>query len=262
MVKNAEHKPIALILGGSSGLGAATAKKLAREGYDLVIVHRDRKTEMKAVTALFNEVKGYGAKCHSFNADAVHPNKQQELWSAIKTQLHGKKIMVLVHSIAKGNLKPLIAGVDTLSNQDFQLTLQAMAVSLFDWVKQIANDGCFASDARVIAFTSEGSLKPLENYAAVSAAKSTLEAIVRSIALEFASFGVKANCIQAGVTNTRSFRTIPNHEALFEYAQGRNPNNRLTTPHDVANAVYLLTLPEARWITGTVIKVDGGESLQ
>lgn len=55
---------------------------------------------------------------------------------------------------------------------------------------------------------------------------------------------------------------IPDNEALLKHAQKRNPSGRLTSADDVANAVYLLTLPEANWITGTVIKVDGGESLQ
>ena len=73
--------------------------------------------------------------------------------------------------------------------------------------------------------------------------------------------GIKANCIQAGVTETKSLRMIPGYQKIIENAMQRNPNNRLTTPEDVANAVYLLTTDEAKWITGTVIKVDGGESL-
>ena len=84
---------------------------------------------------------------------------------------------------------------------------------------------------------------------------------MRNMALEFAPLGIKVNCIQAGVTDTPSFRRIPGHEQLKENALKRNPNKRLTTPEDVANVVYLMTLDEAKWITGTVIKADGGESL-
>lgn len=260
MVKE-QNRPIALILGGSTGLGAATALKLASEGYDLVIVHRDRKSDMFEVEALFNTIRSTGAVCHSFNADAVHPLKQEELWTTIKESI-GAKIKVLVHSIAKGNLKPMALEGDALSHQDFQLTLQAMALSLYDWVKRIHEDGYFENDARIIAFTSEGSSRAIPNYGAVSAAKSALEAIVRNMALEFAPYGMKANCIQAGVTDTKSLRMIPNYEQLIQNAKSRNPHKRLTKPDDVANAVYLLTLPEAQWITGTTIKVDGGESLQ
>ena len=74
--------------------------------------------------------------------------------------------------------------------------------------------------------------------------------------------GLKANCIQAGVTDTKSLRLIPGSDQLIRETLRRNPNKRLTTPEDVANVVYLLSTPEASWITGTVIKVDGGESLQ
>ena len=262
MKNNRDRRPTALILGGSSGLGAATAKKLAKEGYDLIVVHRDRRSDMPEVNELFDDIRNMGSTCHGFNADAVHPQKQIELWGKVRAALNGGKIKVLVHSIAKGNLKPMANVNGSLGNQDFQLTLQAMAISVFDWVKQIADASCFDEDARIIAYTSEGNSRAIPNYAAVSAAKTALEAIIRNMALEFAPMGIRANCIQAGVTDTKSLRLIPNHKSLLENALRRNPNNRLTTPADVANVAYLLTLPEASWITGTVIKVDGGESLQ
>ena len=145
-----------MILGGSSGLGAATALKLAQSGFDLVIVHRDRKSDGEAIEAMFQAIRQQGAMCHSFNSDAVHPGKQEELWTLIKNALKGAKIKVLVHSIAKGNLKPMRDIGSTLTNQDFQLTLQAMGLSLFDWVKRISENGGFEEDARIIAFTSEG----------------------------------------------------------------------------------------------------------
>jgi enoyl-[acyl-carrier protein] reductase I len=119
----------------------------------------------------------------------------------------------------------------------------------------------FAADTRIISFTSEGNKKAFKTYAAVSAAKAALEAISRNIALEFAPYGIKANCIQAGVTNTKSFRMIPGHEQLESAAVRRNPFKKLTTPEDVANVVYLLSKDEASWINGTTVIVDGGEHI-
>jgi len=136
-----------------------------------------------------------------------------------------------------------------------------MAISLFDWTSEIFDAKLFSDDARIISFTSEGNTKAWKNYAAVSAAKVSLEAITRNIALEFAKYGIKANCIQAGMTDTFSFRMIPGSELLKTNALGRNPFGRMTTPEDVANVVYLLSKDEASWINGTIIKVDGGESL-
>jgi len=148
-----------------------------------------------------------------------------------------------------------------LKNDDFALTINAMAISLYDWTKAIFEANLFAEDSRIISFTSEGNTKAWVNYAAVSAAKVTLEAITRNIALELAPFGIKANCIQAGVTDTSSLRMIPGSDKIIEHSLKRNPNKRLTQPEDVANVVYLLSKNEASWITGTVIPVDGGEHL-
>lgn len=258
-----DTKGWALLLGGSSGLGLATAKKLARHGFDIIIVHRDRRSDIEDITSHFQEITSNGVLLKSFNVDVANAEKRVHTIAEIKSLLgEGQRINVLIHSIAKGNLKPMFSTTDTtLNHQDFQVTLNAMALSLYDWTTALVDAGLFGDDARIISFTSEGSTKAWPGYAAVSAAKATLEALTRSIALEFASIGIKANCIQAGATDTRAFRMIPGHEQIRVDALRRNPNNRLTTPEDVANAVYLLTTDEARWITGTVIKVDGGESL-
>ena len=136
-----------------------------------------------------------------------------------------------------------------------------MAISLYDWTRSLFDKKLFAADARVISFTSEGNKKAFKSYAAVSAAKAALEAITRNIALEFAPVGIKANCIQAGVTDTEAFRMIPGHEALKKNTLNRNPFKRLTTPEDVANVVYLLSKDEAAWINGSIIIADGGEHI-
>lgn len=147
----------------------------------------------------------------------------------------------------------------SLSRTDYQLTIEAMALSLYDWVKATFDRGMFATDARVLGLTSEGNQKAWRNYAAVSAAKAALEAISRSIALEFAPYGIRSNILQPGVTNTASLRMIPGQEILRAQAAFRNPFGRLTRPEDVANVVYLMCRDEAAWINGAIIPVDGGE---
>jgi len=254
----------ALILGGSSGLGLATAKKLARHGFHIIVIHRDRRADMEAINSEFDEITSYGGLFKAFNVDALQKNKRIAVINDVIDSLPiDHKISVMVHSIAKGNLKPMYAeGQDTLTDQDLKITLEAMALSLYDWTKALVNANLFAADVRIISFTSEGNSRSLPNYAAVSLAKVALESLTRSIALEFAPLGIKANCIQAGITLTKSFEMIPGHQKNKADALKRNPNNRLTIPQDIANAVYLLTMDEAKWITGTVIKVDGGESLR
>lgn len=255
----------AVILGGSSGLGLGTAKKLSAHGYRLMVIHRDRRSDLEQIESNFRSIALNGNTLVSFNMDATNPSKTEALLPKMIASLNGGKIHALVHSIAKGNLKPMLAGNEAdavLKPDDFAITINAMATSLYHWVQLLHQNKLFAADTRIIAYTSEGNQKAWPNYGAVSAAKAALEAIMRNIALEFASVGITANCIQAGVTETKSFAMIPGHQQLKSAALQRNPNQRLTEPQDVANATYLLTRPEAKWITGTVIKVDGGESLR
>ncbi len=252
----------ALILGGSSGLGYASAKKLAKHGMNIIIIHRDRRSEIPDIEEAFDEIRNSGVKFESFNEDAVKKEKREELLKKISHVLGEEgKIRTLLHSIAKGNLKPMIGEEKLLENLDFQLTIDAMALSLYDWTQAIFKAGLFTKDARVLSFTSDGNKKAWKNYAAVSAAKVTLESITRSMALEFARFGIRANCVQAGITVTRSFQMIPGNETLRVHALKHNPFRRLTVPDDVANVVYLLSKDEASWITGSIIPVNGGEHL-
>ena len=263
MVKEFEDKnEWALILGGSSGLGLATAKKLAKHGMNICIVHRNSRSQLADIKKEFNEITHQGVGFISYNTDAFHLEKRAALIEDLVAEIKGGKIKTLVHSVAKGNLKPMISELTpTLQTDDFQLTIQAMGISLYDWTKAIFDARLFSDDARVVSFTSEGNTKAWKNYAAVSAAKATLEAITRNIALEYAPFGIRANCIQAGVTDTASLRMIPGSDEIKKHSLLRNPFNRLTLPEDVANVVYLLSKDEASWINGAIIPVDGGDQI-
>jgi NAD(P)-dependent dehydrogenase (short-subunit alcohol dehydrogenase family) len=107
--------------------------------------------------------------------------------------------------------------------------------------------------------TSSGSVQVIENYGAVSAAKSALESHTRQLSLELAPHGILVNCIMAGVTDTPALRKIPGNEKIVESVSKRNRNGRLTTPHDIAVTIRALCDPEIQWITGQTIVVDGGE---
>lgn len=253
----------ALILGGSRGFGLATARKLASHGYNLFLVHRDRKADLPEIETAFESIRSHKVRLETYNRDALNPERRKEILERIREVLGGKqKISVLVHSIAKGHVKPMAGSGSLLSGEDFLLTLHAMAVSWYEWTQALLKAGLCASDTRVMAFTSEGAARPLAHYGAVAAAKAALEAIGRNMAVELAPLGIRANCIQAGVAETASFAMIPNSEKIKAHALKRNPSGRLTRPEDVANVAYLLTTEEAGWITGAIIKADGGESLK
>ncbi len=249
----------ALILGGSSGLGLASAKKLAAQGMNICIVHRDRKSKLAAFEEEIKYIKSQGVLVKTFNKDALNENVKNE----IINELPKYSVKLLLHSIAKGSLKKMHDSEGkVLIKQDFDITIHAMATSWYEWTQTLIKNEIFSTKARNIAFTSEGNSKVWPGYAAVSAAKSVLEALMRNMAVELAPLNITTNCIQAGTTATPSFLVIPESEKLAEMAIHRNPFNKLTQPEDVANAVYLLCKTEADWVNGTILKVDGGESLR
>src|SRR5690606_11731516 len=137
MVREFENKNYwALILGGSTGLGLASAKKLATHGMNIIVVHRDRKEELPEIEESFKEIREQQVSLHTFNVDATRKDKREDLLREI-IQILGDngKIRTLLHSISKGNLKSMLGEEPTLSNIDFQLTIDAMAISLYDWTK-------------------------------------------------------------------------------------------------------------------------------
>jgi NAD(P)-dependent dehydrogenase (short-subunit alcohol dehydrogenase family) len=148
-----------------------------------------------------------------------------------------------------------------LDTDDFARTIHCMGTSLLDWVQDLHSGELLAPDSRVLGLTSEGNQVAWKGYAAVSAAKVSLEALARSIAMEFAPYGVRCNVLQPGVTETPALAAIPGSDRLKAHARLRNPFRRLTTPRDVANVVYLMCLDEAAWINGEVVRIDGGEHI-
>ncbi|MCA9510590.1 MAG: SDR family oxidoreductase [Myxococcota bacterium] len=301
----------ALILGGSSGFGLATAMRLAEAGMNVAIVHRDRRGAMARIEPEFEKIRGLGVEVRTWNVDATSPERREEVVADLRGALGANgRVRVLLHSIAFGNLK-LIApekaeprsaaaalarklGVDPekvvaaadeifaegaedglhtltsaptypeksyLDEEDFGRTILSMGTSLLGWVQGVFHAGLFADDARVFGLTSEGNEVAWKGYAAVSAAKVSLEALARSIAVEFGPYGVRCNVVQAGVTETPALAAIPGSDHLKAQARLRNPLGRLTTPRDVAGVIHLLSLPAAGWINGEVIRVDGGEHI-
>jgi NAD(P)-dependent dehydrogenase (short-subunit alcohol dehydrogenase family) len=301
----------ALILGGSSGFGLATAHKLAEHGLNICVVHRDRRGAMSRIEPEFEKIRQRGVALVTFNQDALADDSRAEILDALAQRLEadGGRIRLLLHSIAFGNLKLIgpeapstsaaratlageldieeerlaevvdrsfAEGVDGvqgltsppayaqdlfLEDEDMVRTIYAMGTSLLTWTQDVLGRGLFAADSRVLGMTSEGNEVAWKGYAAVAAAKVALESVSRSIAVEMAHLGIRSNIVQAGVTDTPALRLIPGNDHLKAQARTRNPFGRLTTPDDVANVIYLLSLPEAAWINGAIIRVDGGEHI-
>lgn len=254
-------KPVALILGASSGMGWATARQFAQQGYDLVLVFRARKAEARQCEAHFEEWRSSGIRIWSYNQDALKTENREAILQ--EAQSNGLLINVVVHSLAKGHLKSIIAenAQTTLTETDLSLTMQAMAMSYVSWAQRLFSKSLLAPHSALFALSSEGARRAWPYYGAVAAAKAALEAYNRQLALELAPYGHRANIVQPGITDTPALRMIPGYQTLISQARQRNPHKRLTTPEDVAQAIFTLSQPEAGWINGAVIPVDGGENI-
>ncbi|HKA16331.1 MAG TPA: SDR family oxidoreductase [Myxococcota bacterium] len=300
----------AVILGGSSGFGLATAKRLGALGMSVCAVHRDRRAMLAKIEPEFEKIRAGGTRLLTINTDALDAEKRREVIDELAGAMGNGRVRVLLHSVAFGNLKLLVAeaktarrktadelagklGVDAgevqkaidelftaghcqalglasapeysdkhfLDEEDFSRTIHAMGTSLLGWVQELFSRGLFAKDARVFGLTSEGNEVAWRGYAAVAAAKVSLESLARSIAVEFAPYGIRCNVIQAGITHTPAQDAIPGSAHMRAQALARNPMGRLTTPEDVASVIGLLASDEAGWINGEVIRVDGGEHI-
>jgi enoyl-[acyl-carrier protein] reductase III len=256
----------ALILGASSGFGAATAGALARGGFHIAGVHLDRKSTIFNAENIVSEIKACGREALFFNLNAADADRRAEIINTCRETIlngGGSGIETVLHSLAFGTLKPYIDGdpKNRIRQADMNMTLDVMAHSLVYWVQDLLDAGLLGRGAKVFAMTSAGAHRVWPTYGAVSAAKSSLEAHVRQLAVELAPKGISVNAIQAGVTDTPAARRIPGSDRMLARAQESNPGQRLTTPEDVAGLITALSLCESSWTTGNILRVDGGEDL-
>jgi NAD(P)-dependent dehydrogenase (short-subunit alcohol dehydrogenase family) len=257
----------ALVLGASSGFGAATSLALARAGLNIFGVHLDRKSTLPNAERLAADIKTLGREAHFYNINAADEEKRAEVTGEMERILRERdelgQVRVMLHSLAFGTLKPFVADPmkDAVTKAQMDMTLDVMAHSLIYWAQELVGRGLMGRGGRIYAMTSAGGARVLPFYGPVSAAKAALEANIRQLAAELAPKGIAANSIRAGVTATPAAQKIPNYEEFAKQAAERNPHRRLTTAEDVAKAIVVLSHPDTYWMTGNVIGVDGGEEI-
>ncbi|MDN3243804.1 SDR family oxidoreductase [Glycomyces tritici] len=252
----------ALILGASSGMGAACARVLAAQGANIIGVHFDTAAAQPGIDALVAELQGHGVTAEYCNINAANAKARAETVARIEGLAAGTGVRILLHSLAFGTLLPYIAPEgEAITARQIAMTLDVMANSLVYWTQDLHAAGLLRDGAKVYAMTSAGDLRVTSSYGAVSAAKCALAAHARQLAVELAPHGVAVNLLRAGVTVTPSLERIPEHRELIDKARSGNPHGRLTTPEDVAEFVALLSRTDSAWMTGNVIGIDGGEAL-
>jgi enoyl-[acyl-carrier protein] reductase III len=290
----ADHtKGWALILGSSSGFGAACSRALAAAGYNIFGVHLDRKAALPRVQEVIDDIARCGVQVKFFNKNVASDENRLEILKEIAEILTGKPveldpsqslaeaknrepilaqmaegvkghegaIRAMLHSIAFGALNSYVDEdpKKQMTRAQLEMTLDVMANSLVYWCQDLARLRLIGKGSKIFSMTSAGSHRVIWGYGPVSAAKAALESHTRQLALELGPRGIRVNCFEAGVTDTPALRMIPGSDVIKAEALRRNPAGRLTTPEDIANTFVALMDSRVEWVNGTVIKVDCGE---
>ena len=250
-----------LILGGSTGHGAATAIRLAEKGYGIIAFHFDRGEAKKIANQTIEKVNRLtDGNCHYFNTNATSDQAMEKYIPEIKTITKGLPLKLLLHSIAFGTTTNFF-GEKPVTQRQMDMTVHIMGNALLYWTQNLFSEKLISDGSRIIGLTSEGNYLAMEGYGPVSVAKVAMEAIIRQIGWELGKYGITANAVQAGITPTRALTKITdNWEKWVENTKLRNPMRRTTKPEDIAGTIEMLLNSEADFINCSIIYCDGGES--
>lgn len=243
---------VALVTGGSRGIGRAIAVRLAEAGADVAINYLRQRT---AAEETVKRIETTGSRALAIRANVGEATNIPAMVDEIKK--HFGRLDILVSNAASGVLKPALE----LNSKHWHWTMDINAGTLLPLAQQavplMQKEGGY-----IIAVSSLGSVRAIPNYAAVGASKAALESLVRHLALELAPYNVRVNAVSAGVVDTDALKHFPNREEMLEVARDKTPTGRLTTPDDVADTVLFLCSALAKQIQGQTIVVDGGYSIR
>ena len=242
---------VGLITGASRGIGKAIALALAENGVHLVINYLRKKGEAETTA---RQVRSNGVRCLVLKANVADDDAVAQMFGKIEAE-YGK-LDILVSNAASGVLKPTWQ----LTTRHWQWAMDINARAMLPLSQHATR--LMEKGGHIIAVSSLGAVRAIDNYAAVGASKAALESLVRHLAIELAPCGINVNVIQAGAVDTEALKSFPNRQEILDATLKRTPAGRLVTPEDVADVVILLCSSRARMIQGQTIVVDGGYSIR
>ena len=238
----------AIVTGGNSGLGYATAKKLCDNGIKTYIIGRSReKTE---------------AACKEIGELAVPVifdlNNLEGLPELIRDIAKDSPIDILVNN-AGINMKKEFLDV---TNEDFQSIIHTNVFSVFSVSREVVKVMKENGGGSIVNISSMTSQYGIPKVIAYSASKSAIEGMTRAMAVELAPFGVRVNCVAPGFIKTKmSSKALDNDPERKNKVLSRTPMGKLGEPSDIADAVFYYATSESKFTTGTILPVDGGNSI-
>jgi enoyl-[acyl-carrier protein] reductase III len=236
-----------LVTGGSRGIGKEIALRFAELGAARVAVSYLRNDSAAEETA--RELTSVGAEPLLLRGNVGDPEKAAALVEQAGV------LDVIVSNAATGVIRPVLE----IEEKHWDWTVNANARALLTIARHAAP--AMRAGSSIVAISSLGSTRVLDNYVVVGVSKAALEALVRYLAVELAPRGIRVNAVSAGLVETGALEYFPNREEMLAFFKRRTPAGRLVGPEDVASAVCFLASGEADMIRGQTIVVDGGYSV-
>jgi enoyl-[acyl-carrier protein] reductase III len=233
------------VTGGSRGIGRAIALRFARDGAKRIAIGYLRNDRAAEETA--EELRALGAEVVLVRGNVTSQRVLDEVAAL-------GPLDVLVHNAATGVIRPALETED----KHWDWTMNANARALLQLTRATAPQ--MKPGASIVAISSLGAQRVLENYVLIGTSKAALESLVRYLAVELAPRGIRVNAVSGGVVETGALEHFPNREEMLA-AGAANPVGRLVSPEDMAGAVAFLCGPDADMVRGQVLVVDGGFSL-
>lgn len=254
---SSSHRSLALITGGSRGLGRAAALALAARSVDLIITYRDREAEAAAVVAQAEQAGVRAAALPLDVADASSfPVFAERVKALLASRWQRERFDYLVNNAGFGANAPLADTSEDVFDELFRVHLKAPYFLTQRLLPLIADGG------RVLNVSTGLTRFTLPGYSAYASMKGGVEVLTRYMAREFGSRGISVNAIAPGATATDfSGGAVRDNAQLNAHLASQTALGRVGLPDDIGQAISNLLRPESAWMTGQRIEASGGQSL-